>query len=109
MPLIIDSLRNGETELVNTNKLVRFYDGCDGGKTGFTKKARRTLVTSATKDGLNLIASDSDLTIKSFIPKENIILNKYIKKDKIYNKRNSVTRRGNYFKKNFTKRFFHTT
>ena len=43
------------TEITNTNKLVRFYDGCDGGKTGFTELARRTLVTTASKDHLNLV------------------------------------------------------
>lgn len=40
---------------VNKNKLVRNYQYCTGGKTGFTDKAKRTLVTSASKDGINLI------------------------------------------------------
>ena len=40
---------------VNKNRLVRSYDYCTGGKTGFTKKAKRTLVTSASKDNMNLI------------------------------------------------------
>ncbi|MBQ9012366.1 MAG: D-alanyl-D-alanine carboxypeptidase [Bacilli bacterium] len=40
----------------NKNKLLYSYKYTTGGKTGFTKKARRTLVTSASKDGLNLIA-----------------------------------------------------
>src|SRR5690625_655147 len=41
----------------NKNKLLsQLYDYCTGGKTGFTKKAGRTLVTSAEKDGLHLIA-----------------------------------------------------
>ena len=39
----------------NKNKLLSTYEYTTGGKTGFTKKARRTLVTSATKDNLNLI------------------------------------------------------
>lgn len=39
----------------NKNKLVRYYDYCTGGKTGFTKKAKRTLITSASKDNVNLI------------------------------------------------------
>ncbi len=39
----------------NKNKLLRIYDYCTGGKTGFTKKAHRTLVTTASKDGMNLI------------------------------------------------------
>ena len=35
------------TELVNTNKLVRFYKGCDSGKTGFTNEAMFCLSASA--------------------------------------------------------------
>ena len=40
---------------VNKNRLLRNYSYCTGGKTGFTKKAKRTLVTSASKDNINLI------------------------------------------------------
>ena len=40
---------------INKNRLVRTYSYCTGGKTGFTKKAKRTLVTSASKDNINLI------------------------------------------------------
>lgn len=40
---------------INKNKLIRTYPYCTGGKTGFTKKAKRTLVTSASKDDINLI------------------------------------------------------
>lgn len=39
----------------NKNKLLSTYEYTTGGKTGFTEKAKRTLVTSATKDDLNLI------------------------------------------------------
>ena len=39
----------------NKNKLLLNYEYCTGGKTGFTKKARRTLVTTATKDNMSLI------------------------------------------------------
>ena len=39
----------------NKNKLLFSYKYCNGGKTGYTKKARRTLVTSASKNGINLI------------------------------------------------------
>ncbi len=39
----------------NKNKLLSMYEYCTGGKTGFTKKAHRTLVTTATKDNKNLI------------------------------------------------------
>ena len=39
----------------NKNKLLNTYEYCTGGKTGFTEKARRTLVTTATKDNMNLV------------------------------------------------------
>lgn len=52
----MDSLRNGESELVNTNKLIRNYDGCTGLKTGSTSTALFNLSASATRDGLSLIA-----------------------------------------------------
>ena len=40
----------------NKNKLLKLYDYTTGGKTGYTKIAKRTLVTTATKDGVNLVA-----------------------------------------------------
>lgn len=52
----MDSLRDGATELVNTNKLVRFYSGTTGLKTGTTSKAGHCLSASAERDGLHLIA-----------------------------------------------------
>lgn len=51
-----DSLRNGESGLSNTNKLVRNYSGCTGLKTGSTSLALFNLSASATRDGLSLIA-----------------------------------------------------
>ena len=42
--------------LVNTNKLVRFYDGADGLKTGHTDAAKYCLAATAKKDGMRLIA-----------------------------------------------------
>lgn len=39
----------------NKNKLLSNYEYCTGGKTGFTEKARRTLVTTASKDNMNLV------------------------------------------------------
>lgn len=39
----------------NKNKLLSSYSYCTGGKTGYTEKAKRTLVTTATKDNMNLI------------------------------------------------------
>lgn len=52
----MDSLRNGETELVNTNKLVRFYKDCTGLKTGTTNGAGHCLSASAMRDNMELIA-----------------------------------------------------
>lgn len=51
-----DTLRDGETELVNTNRLVRFYEGTTGLKTGTTSKAGHCLSASAERDGLHLVA-----------------------------------------------------
>lgn len=44
-----------ETMISNTNKLVRFYNGCDGGKTGYTSEAGHCLSASAMRDGMRLI------------------------------------------------------
>ena len=52
----MSELRDGKTQLVNTNKLVRFYDGCDGLKTGTTDGAGSCLAASATKKGMSLVA-----------------------------------------------------
>lgn len=52
----MDSLREGKSELVNTNKLVRYYDGCTGLKTGTTSKAGACLSATAERDGLKLVA-----------------------------------------------------
>ena len=52
----MDSLRNGSTELVNTNKLVRFYSGATGLKTGTTDKAGCCLSASAKHDGMEIVA-----------------------------------------------------
>ena len=52
----MDSLRNGETELVNTNRLVRFYDGTTGLKTGTTDAAGHCLCATATRNGMSLIS-----------------------------------------------------
>ncbi|MEE0945117.1 MAG: D-alanyl-D-alanine carboxypeptidase family protein [Clostridia bacterium] len=51
-----DSLRDGKFELANTNKLVRFYRGATGLKTGSTDLAGCCLCASATRDGLSLIS-----------------------------------------------------
>lgn len=52
----MDSLRDGKTELVNTNKLIRFYNGATGLKTGTTNKAGCCVSATATRDGTSLIA-----------------------------------------------------
>lgn len=52
----MDSLRDGATQLVNTNKLVRFYKGTTGLKTGTTTKAGHCISASAERNGLHLIA-----------------------------------------------------
>ncbi len=52
----MDSLRSGATELVNTNKLVRFYKGTTGLKTGTTSKAGHCISASAMRKNLHLIA-----------------------------------------------------
>ena len=58
MDSITHKTKKGETEfgLTNTNKLVRFYDGITGLKTGSTSKAKYCLSATARRDGLNLIA-----------------------------------------------------
>lgn len=52
----MDSLRDGKSELVNTNKLIRNYKGATGLKTGSTSVALYNLSASASRDGLSLIA-----------------------------------------------------
>ena len=44
------------TEISNTNKLVRFYDGCDGGKTGFTNQAGFCLAATAKRNDMRIIS-----------------------------------------------------
>lgn len=51
-----DSLRDGASMLVNTNKLIRFYDGATGLKTGSTDAAGYCLSATAERDGMELIA-----------------------------------------------------
>ena len=51
-----DSIRNGEFVLTNTNRLVRYYSGCTGLKTGSTDKAGFCVSATAERDGMYLIA-----------------------------------------------------
>ena len=52
----MDTVRSGAFGLANTNKMVRFYSGCTGLKTGFTSSAGYCLSASAQRDGMELVA-----------------------------------------------------
>ena len=52
----MDTLRDGASSLVNTNKLVRFYDGTTGLKTGSTSAAGYCISATAEREGMELIA-----------------------------------------------------
>lgn len=52
----MDTVRDGAFGLANTNKLIRFYEGATGLKTGFTSSAGHCLSASAQRDGMELIA-----------------------------------------------------
>ena len=45
-----------KTEISNTNKLIRFYDGCDAGKTGYTSEAGHCVCCSAERNGMRFIS-----------------------------------------------------
>ncbi len=51
-----DTIRNGEFTLTNTNRLVRYYDGCNGLKTGSTDKAGYCITATAKRGNMQLIA-----------------------------------------------------
>lgn len=51
----MDTIRNGEFGLTNTNRLVRFYPGCTGLKTGSTSKAGFCVSATAERDGMSLV------------------------------------------------------
>ena len=87
----------------NKNKLLQ-YDYITGGKTGYTKRAKRTLVSTATKDNMNLIVvtlNDTDdwLTHKQLY---NYVFNNY-KKIKVLNKKNFQVSKDNYYKNLYIK------
>lgn len=48
---------NNKTEMANTNKLIRYYEGCDGGKTGFTNEAGFCLTATAKRGNMRLVAT----------------------------------------------------
>lgn len=52
----MDSIRDGQFQLANTNKLIRFYEGATGLKTGHTESAGYCLSATAERDGMELIA-----------------------------------------------------
>ena len=52
----MDTLRDGQFQLANTNKLIRFYEGATGLKTGFTSEAGYCMSATAERDGMELIA-----------------------------------------------------
>lgn len=52
----MDSVRNGDFGLTNTNRLIRFYHGANGLKTGSTSKAGFCISATAERDGMQLIA-----------------------------------------------------
>lgn len=52
----MDTLRDGKTELTSTNKLIRFYDGATGLKTGYTSSALYNLVATATRKDTTFIS-----------------------------------------------------
>lgn len=54
--IYMDTLRDGKSQLVNTNKLLRTYNGCTGLKTGSTALALYNLAASATRNDLSLIS-----------------------------------------------------
>lgn len=51
-----DSIRNGEMVLTNTNRLIRYYEGCNGLKTGSTDKAGFCITVTAKRGNMQLIA-----------------------------------------------------
>lgn len=53
----MDTLRGGEFGISNTNKLIRFYNGATGMKTGYTSSALYCMSATAERGGMNLIAS----------------------------------------------------
>ena len=82
----------------NKNKLLDMYKYTTGGKTGFTEKARRTLVTSASKDGKNLVV----VTLNDgndFVDHKNLYEENFKKYDKeLILEKNELVENDNYYK-----------
>ncbi len=80
------------TGMTNTNKLIRFYDGCDGGKTGYTSEAQHCLAATAKRGETRVIAvvvgaSDSKTRFKEVSDMFNYAFANY--ESKVYLDRNS--------------------
>ena len=78
----MDTLRNGTFDLANTNKLIRFYEGANGMKTGSTSGAGYCISATALRDNFQLIAvvMNSETTKKRFADASNLLnygFNKY--------------------------------
>lgn len=78
------------TDITNTNKLIRYYDGCDSGKTGYTSEAGHCLTASAFRNDTRLIAvvisaPDSRTRFKEVSTMFNVGFSNYVNK-KIINK-----------------------
>ena len=71
----MDTLRNGTFGLSNTNKMVRFYSGATGLKTGFTSSAGYCLSASAEREGMELVAvvMGSETSPKRFAACKNLL------------------------------------
>jgi len=85
----------------NKNKLLNTYEYTTGGKTGFTEKARRTLVTTASKDNMNLVIVTLN-DPNDFLDHKNLYeeyFNKY-KSYKVLNKKKEKFENKNYYIKN---------
>lgn len=83
-----------KTDIVNTNKLIKTYDGCDSGKTGYTNDAGYCLSASATRSGMRLIgvvigANDSKTRFNEMTRLFNYGFNNYENKT-VINKDNSL-------------------
>lgn len=81
------------------NKLIHRYDYITGGKTGFTEKARRTLVTTASKDNINLVTVtlNDPNDFQDHITLYNDIFNKY-KAVLVLDKKNFKIKKDDYYK-----------
>ncbi len=89
---VIKHPNDRETGITNTNKLIRFYQGCDSGKTGYTSEAGHCLVASAMRNGMRLIsvvisAPDSKTRFKEISSMFNYGFANYVNKILIDNKK----------------------